>query len=180
MILKYCLPEVSVEFVQYETEAHRSLEVRPNTIFADFSPHSSQITDFVKAEAIVLDHHRTAKDIVGAFGPLGVFGDETTDPGVCGAVLVFREVCLPIIQAQGGNRSTVTRQLEDFATLSGIRDTWQRKSPRWQEACEQAAALDFWPWEYLDGLAGFSRALTPDDPQPFELARRIVAAYEQP
>jgi hypothetical protein len=286
MLLKYCLPEVStVEFVQYETEAHRNLEVRPDTIFADFSPHSDQVDDFVKAEAVVLDHHRTAKDIVGAFGPLGVFGDEAKDPGVCGAVLVFREVCLPLLQAQEGNRSTVTRQLEDFATLSGIRDTWQRKSPRWQEACEQAAALDFWPWEYLDGLpvshwrgrleigpvlyqkklkaakkfgdgayrfttekgvriaifeglkmssdvaeylhtevdlvigfdvflvdgtpsmvfstrshtdfdcsafckahgggghtraAGFSRALTPDDPQPFELARRIVAAYEQP
>jgi oligoribonuclease NrnB/cAMP/cGMP phosphodiesterase (DHH superfamily) len=285
MMLRYCLPQdVSVEFVQYETEVHRTLEVRPNTVFADFSPHPEQVKDFVGVDAVVLDHHRTAKDIVGEFGQLGVFGDEAKDPGVCGAVLTFREICLPFLQTQEGDLATLRHGLEEFATLAGIRDTWQRQSPRWQEACEQAAALDFWPWSYLESLpfyrwkekleigpvifqkklktakkfgdgayrfttdkgvkvaifeglklssdvaeylhtevdlvigfdiflvdgtpsmvfstrshtsfdcaafckahgggghtraAGFSRPLTPDDPQPFELARRILASYEQ-
>lgn len=156
MILLHCLPGIDVQFVQYGTEAHRTIKVRPDTIFADFSPHPEQVSAFVKAGAIVLDHHRTQQQIVAEFGKLGIFGDEAIEPGVCGAVLVFREIWWPLMRASsrpGILRGIHERVIQDFAHLAGIRDTWQNKNPRWREACEQAVALDFWPWEYLNELA---------------------------
>jgi len=163
MILRACYSTAEVKFVQYDTKAHRELEAQPNTIFADFSPHRDRVDDFKRAEAIVLDHHKTQKDVVGSFGELGVFGDEATEPGVSGAVLAFREVWWPLMKEKAAPMmSDVVRGLDltnsptkdfrliqDFATLAGIRDTWQTKSPRWQESCEQAAAMFFWPPEVL-------------------------------
>lgn len=150
-ILQRCLGfDKPVEFVQYDTDAHKTLEVRPNTIFADFSPHPDTLKGFVSAEAVVLDHHRTAQEVVAEFGELGVFGDEKTEPGVCGASLAFREVYVPLMRHKGLKDLTDSEYLKDFATLAGIRDTWQTDSPRWREACEQAAALDFWPWDHLN------------------------------
>lgn len=152
-ILQRCLGfDKKVEFVQYDTEAHRDLEVRPNTVFADFSPHPDRVGDFVKADAVVLDHHKTAKQVVAEFGELGVYGDEETEPGVSGAVLAFREVYLPLMQYKGVTNledDPLVKPLKDLAALAGIRDTWQTDDPRWRQACEQAAALDFWPWEHL-------------------------------
>ena len=41
-------------------------------------------------------------------------------------------------------------KVERFAVLAGVRDTWQRQSPDWAEACAQAEALRFWPaWTLL-------------------------------
>ena len=152
MILKLCLPNADVQFVQYDSPAHEVLKVQPNTIFADFSPHESQVGDFVRAEAVVLDHHKTQREVVDEFGELGVFGDEGAEPGVCGAVLAFREVWTPLTQY--GSPAITTGQfrtvfLPDFAKLAGIRDTWQTQDSRWREACEQAAALHFWPDDIL-------------------------------
>jgi hypothetical protein len=156
MILRACYPTAEVKFVQYDTKAHKELEAQPNTIFADFSPHPDRVGDFKRAESIVLDHHKTQKGVVASFGELGVFGDEATEPGVSGAVLAFREVWLPLI-GNGYNDGVMAtmpmvkerQTILDFATLAGVRDTWQTKSPRWQEACEQAAAMFFWPPEAM-------------------------------
>jgi len=146
MILKLCLPDADVQFVQYDSPQHETLKVRPNTIFADFSPHEGQVKDFISAEAVVLDHHKTQRDVVAEFGELGIFGDEVTEPGVCGAVLAFREVWRPLQMLPGSPRDA---EIMDFAKLAGIRDTWQTQDPRWREACEQAAALHFWPDDIL-------------------------------
>lgn len=156
MILRACYPTAGIKFVQYDTRAHKELEAQPNTIFADFSPHPDRVDDFKRVESIVLDHHQTQKGVVASFGELGVFGDEATEPGVSGAVLTFREVWLPLIGNgyDDGVMATMPTAKErqtilDFATLAGIRDTWQTKSPRWQESCEQAAAMFFWPPDVL-------------------------------
>lgn len=157
MILRACYLTADVKFVQYDTKAHKELEAQPNTIFADFSPHPDRVDDFKRAETIVLDHHKTQKGVVASFGELGVFGDEATEPGVSGAVLAFREVYLPLLAHEmksldEGLRhqgDAAIRLIQDFATLAGVRDTWQTKNPRWRESCEQAAALFFWPPEAL-------------------------------
>lgn len=157
MIVKNVLPSVSVEFVQYNTVAHKELEVTPGMLFCDFSPHPERVREFLDAGAIVLDHHKSAREIVEPFieAGLGAFGDEVADPGVCGAVLAFREIWEPVFRHyQGGlpverwqeiDRSAV----EKLATLAGIRDTWQKHDPRWEEACAQSNALFFWPPERL-------------------------------
>jgi hypothetical protein len=153
MILKLCFPYADVEFVQYDNEKHRTLPVRPDTIFADFSPHAEQVKEFIQAEAVVLDHHKTQRQIVAEFGELGVFGDEATEPGVSGAVLAYREVWVPMMQGSGSPyRPLMGPLIEDFALLAGIRDTWQNKHPRWIEANEMNSALTFWPSESLLGL----------------------------
>jgi len=158
MILHDVLPDAEIKFVQYETEEHKNLPASPGMLFCDFSPHKSRTVDFLEAETIVLDHHKDKKSVVEAFieKGLGAFGDEVADPGVCGAVLAYREVWKPLIalQHQPGHaaRAEGIREgdsIAKFATLAGIRDTWQKNDPRWQEACEQADALQFWPTEKL-------------------------------
>src|ERR1700754_3177520 len=79
IILKDVLPEAEVKFLQYGVE-QEELEAAPNMLFCDFSPHPKRVTDFVAAGALVLDHHKTARDVVSAFGADGVFGDEVADP----------------------------------------------------------------------------------------------------
>jgi hypothetical protein len=144
MILLSVYPDADVQFVQYSSKEHNNLPATEGMIFADFSPSPDRVEAFIDAKSIVLDHHKTARPVVEAFGDLGVFGDEETDPGVSGAVLAFREVWLPMV-----NSPALRPVIEDFATLAGIRDTWQTKNPRWKEACEQAQALKFWPTDMI-------------------------------
>lgn len=169
MILRDVLPDAKVTFCQYGTPLHRELEPEEGMLFCDFSPDPGRAAQFIEAGTIVLDHHRTQKDVVAAFGELGVFGDEEADPGVCGAFLAFREVWAPLVMATNKHKlealtrdeapghiledSEVWTRVREFATLAGIRDTWQKHDPRWRQACEQAEALIFWPQEELLGLA---------------------------
>jgi hypothetical protein len=141
ILLHDALPEAEVLELQHGTRQHRELQARPGMLFCDFSPHPDAAPAFAAAGTIVLDHHRTARSIVEACG--GVFGDEDADPGVSGAVLAYRHVWLPLRGAD------VLRPFaEDVATLTGIRDTWQRSHPRWREACALALAIQFLPsWD---------------------------------
>jgi hypothetical protein len=59
-----------------------------------------------------------------------------------------------------------TQAVERFARLAAIRDTWKKGNPQWQEACEQASLLLFWPVEderplehYLVDGAGIGNTL---------------------
>jgi hypothetical protein len=149
IILHDALPQARIEFVQYNTPAHRDLRAEPGMLFCDMTPPAARVQEFVDAGAIVLDHHKGALEIVAAFGERGVFADEVTEPGVSGATLAFREVWMRLLH---GYRYTQRSDLLGHtATLAGIRDTWQRSDPRWREACAQAAALRFWPSEMLVG-----------------------------
>lgn len=136
ILLHDALPNAEVRFVQYATEAHRSLVASAGMLFCDFSPPRERAAEFVTAGAIVLDHHGTARDIVASFGSRGVFGDEEHEPGVSGAVLALRHVWDPI-HAESPHHPFAER----FATLAGIRDTWQTANANWQAACAQHQAL---------------------------------------
>jgi oligoribonuclease NrnB/cAMP/cGMP phosphodiesterase (DHH superfamily) len=150
IILRDALPNARVEFVQYNTPAHRDLRATDGMLFCDMTPPAARVQEFVDAGAIVLDHHKGARDIVDAFGERGVFADEATDPGVSGATLAFREAWSRVVLHHGYS-DCCESVLEQLATLAGIRDTWQRNDSRWREACAQAAALRFWPPEMLIG-----------------------------
>lgn len=212
ILLHDVLYDAEIKFVQYGTDAYKALTPAPGVLYCDFSPpirtkkvvadgaetyvideeDRAKLQEFVAAGTLVLDHHKTAKPIVEAFGDNGRFGDEVSEPGVCGALLAYRHVWLPLrnrIIAQGIQQLTVksltgepalvqgaksiedlAKQLEDdlagkkdahdeavefqlseqafardFATLAGIRDTWQNKNPRWRGACVQAEVLRFFP-----------------------------------
>lgn len=154
LILQEVLPEAKLTFVQYSTPAHTLMSAEPGLLFCDFSPPAERVQEFVEAGAIVLDHHRTARPVVEAFGQRGVFGDEQTEPGVSGAVLAYREVWKPLM-----SDSPMAAQVEDFAVLCGIRDTWQKHHPRWHESCVAAYALRFPPLLSFFGI-GVSQFLT--------------------
>jgi len=142
IILHDALPEAKVLFVQYGSEAHKNLQPEPGMLFCDITPVAESAPGFVQMGALVLDHHRTARGIVEQFGEGGVFADEAKEPGVCGAMLAYRHVWWPL-------RLTTPYDgfVHRFATLAGVRDTWQRKDPRWEEACAQASILHFIPNE---------------------------------
>ncbi len=144
LLLHDALPTANLRFVQYGTEEFRNLEARPHMLFADFSPPAERAQEFIDAGALILDHHKTAQAVVNRFGSRGVFGDEVNDPGVCGAVLAFREVWEPIC---GQDLSSEIPFLERLTMLAGVRDTWQRQSPHWDEACTQHEILTFMPRE---------------------------------
>lgn len=169
LIIKDALPLVKVSFMSYGSKEHRELEPAPGTLFCDFTPYigdtskhplnhedGSVLDCWVKAGAIVLDHHPTARDIVEAFGDNGVFG--LNEKNECGAWLAFTQVWKPVVgrevfgaSLEGSSKEiTDPRAVREFAELAAIRDTWKREEPRWRQACEQAALLLFWPLEDLD------------------------------
>lgn len=149
MLLKDALePGVTFRFLHHETAEHLGLVAEPGMLFADFSPPAARAHEFVDANAIVLDHHRTARGVVEAFGENGVFGDEATEPGVCGATLVHKHVWGPMRSSMLPSTSFVEIGFaQKLATLAGVRDTWQRSDPRWREACIQHHVLMFIPRE---------------------------------
>jgi oligoribonuclease NrnB/cAMP/cGMP phosphodiesterase (DHH superfamily) len=157
MILKDVLPEAKVTFIQYNTPEQRALPAEPGMLFCDFSPANDRIQEFKDVGTLVLDHHKFARETVEAFGENGVFADETTEPGVCGAVLAYRHVWFPqkkswsAMDEHDPEQAARGKAVHELATLAGIRDTWQKDDPRWKQACEQAEALRFWPLNLLIG-----------------------------
>jgi hypothetical protein len=143
LILRDVLPAARIAFVQYETPGLLGLAAEPGMLFCDMSPPASRADEFVAAGAVVLDHHRTARKVVEAFGDRGVFADEAREPGVSGATLAYREVWRAL--APTGVPREREQAIVELAALAGIRDTWQRASPRWTEACAQHEAVTFWP-----------------------------------
>lgn len=135
--------DIPIKFVQYTTPEHKALVAEPGMLFADFSPPPERVQEFVDVGALVLDHHKTAKSVVEAFGEDGIFGDEVADPGICGATLAYQHVWKPL-RGQLAIQDVFARRL---AMLAGVRDTWQRKSEHWRDACLQQQVLTFIPRE---------------------------------
>lgn len=163
LLLRDALPEAKVRFVAYGSEL-AALAPFPGALFCDISPPATRAEEWLAAGALVLDHHRTAERVALAFSDAGrgVFADEKGDPGVSGAVLAYRHVWLPLRYPDGGAPGRRHVVVERFAALAGIRDTWQRESDAWRDACAQGEALAFWPWDAWprDGFAlGMSREM---------------------
>lgn len=151
LILQDALGDVAVKFVQYQTPEADALVAEPGMLFCDFSPPPNRAEDFVKVGAIVLDHHKTAEAVVRLFGGDGIYADE---PGVSGATLAYREVWRPIYESvkDDPSRNKCSQHpafIEETATIAGIRDTWQKTDPRWEDACIQAQGVLFPPMEYF-------------------------------
>lgn len=160
--------DVQIDFIVHGSKEHEELEPEPGMLFADFCVSHAKVNEFLEAGTIILDHHAgkdgANKAVCMRFVEkgLGAFGDETTDPGVSGATLVFDHVFGPVFRhvhpkfdpddiINEYDLSTLgeLKGIEGFARLAGIRDTWQRKHPLWIKSCEQAEALSFWPEEDL-------------------------------
>lgn len=140
------LPEAEIVFCQYGTDAYRNLQAEPGMLFCDFAPPRERAAEFVAAGAIVLDHHKGAQDIVAMFGERGVFADETSEPGVSGALLAFRHIYCRMRPGGDPHIDEVRDDAEEFATLVGVRDTWQRDHAEWEDACALAEGLRFYGW----------------------------------
>lgn len=140
IILANVFPRANVTFCKYGGDKYESLECKENMIFCDIIPPEARTDEFVKAGAIVLDHHKYAKNIISKY-EYHKFADEKEEPGVSGALLAYRHVYVPIF---GEDKS-----VKDFAILAGIRDTWQKDNSFWVDACAQAEVLEFYdPEEY--------------------------------
>lgn len=150
LLAKDACPEAEVVFLSHGTPEHLNLPVMPGTLFADFAPTAERAQEFIDAGTLILDHHRTQRAVVDAFGANGVFGDEATQPGVCGATLVYEHIWKP------RRADTVPPFLADwtaqFARLAGVRDTWQRRDPQWSDAGVQHATLTFFPSSFWLGM----------------------------
>lgn len=161
LLLRDRLQQAEIRFVQYGNAEYKALKPEPGVLYADFSPpvrtklafnkqfvidpaDGGLLVEYRDAGTIVLDHHPTAEPVVRAMGDNGVFDSA---PGVSGATLVWDYVWSKGFWSQFPRQKTW-----DMAHLAGIRDTWQRDSPRWRDACLQAAVLVFFPWEHWPSL----------------------------
>lgn len=150
IILRHAMSGVKVVFLSYGTEDYEKFPATEGLLFCDLSPPAARADEFVAAGTIVLDHHRSARDVVAKFGDNGVFADERTEIGVSGAALAFTHVWKPLMlrgiaDASGPIEGFQQKAVQDFATLVGIRDTFVRSSPRWNEACGISEVLRFYP-----------------------------------
>lgn len=150
LILRDVFPTAEVKFLVHNTPAYAELPASPGMIFADITPPEARVQEFVDAGAVVLDHHKSARHVVEAFGERGVYAYPERDPGVSGALLAH-QVWVQFRREQDPNWSEGWAELEEFvfyfASLIGVRDTWQTESPLWKTACELSATLLFYPAE---------------------------------
>lgn len=164
LILRDALGPIPVSFVEYGSAELREIEPEDGLLFVDMTPHVERdhggaltpnshayLLRLAAAGTIVLDHHKGAADVVRMFGERGVFADEAREPGVSGGTLAYLEVWGPLYRASPvyGQRRLDAERAYNLGVLAGVRDTWQRKDPRWREACEQACVLAFFPVESL-------------------------------
>lgn len=166
MIVKDALPDIEVRFAAHGTPEYEEMTPEPGMLFVDIVPPRKRASEFLLANAVVLDHHKESRELVAVFAErgLGVFADEKTEPGVSGAVLAYRHVWNPlakhkIVEDRLAHACRRLQRLPEnafdsdddwmrrFADLVGIRDTWQKTSPLWEVACEQSAVLTFFPVE---------------------------------
>ena len=89
LILLDVFPGANVVFCNYNTPEYNDLPATEGMIFCDIVPPAHRVEEFIAVNAIVLDHHKTNKEIVAKFGDNGRFADEATEPGVSGASLAF-------------------------------------------------------------------------------------------
>lgn len=167
MLLQDVLEGVVIEFCQYGKQ-QRELDIRPGMLFCDFSPDAERLSEWVEAGTIVLDHHKWTREVVEAFGDLGVFADEETMPGVSGAVLAYREVWEPIFDGLHDDDLhdddapyDVRNRAQRFAALAGVYDTWQTKDKRWLAGRVQERALRTFGLSLLEQQFPFSSASDP-------------------
>lgn len=169
MIVRDALPEVEVVFAQYGAPSLEQLPATSGLLFCDITPPRGRVAEFVEAGAVVLDHHKHARDIVEAFGERGRFADELAHPGVSGATLAYWHVWVHAHRGESGD-------VESFARLVGVRDTWQRDSPSWDLAQDLHATLMGMPREWWTGPCAIARALSPGALELGRLRRRERAA----
>lgn len=156
-----------IHFAQYG----HALPPVEGAIFVDFAPPANEAQAWLDAGAIVLDHHKSARAVVERFVEVGrgAFADESIDVGVSGAVLAEFVI----------NGTEPTDHAMGFARLAGIRDTWQKDDPDWRRSCAQAAALVFYPWEYLAANGSIARTYV-DNPELFlETGELLLQARER-
>jgi len=145
MIIRDVLPDVEVFFAGHKDPEYLELKAEPGLLFCDISPPPKRGAEFMKHRAIVLDHHERTRKVVRRFvqAGLGVYGEN--DYCESGGMLAYKFVWLPLQDRAFSNKKDVDR----LATLAGIRDTFKKDSPRWEDACIQTEILAFFPVEHF-------------------------------
>lgn len=134
-LVKLACPHASVEFYHYGTKATKDMSVSPGMCFVDFSPPAERADEFLKAGALVLDHHIGQRDLTRRFEQQGL--------GVYSADLSGAAIASKVFFQNLSWSSTIS----DIAELISIRDTWKTTDPRWQKACAISSAVAFLGFE---------------------------------
>jgi len=174
-----------IEFLAHDTPEHRLAGWGDGmfALFCDIAPHPEAVEGRMIGQfsgplrempGIVLDHHKGAREIVEAFGELGIYADAEKEPGVSGAVLAFREVWMVAQEHREdarrdcGTAPVTVQDVKTFAESVGARDTWQTSHPlflKGQWACKllMSKTANYWldlgpalvPGDYIPGRALF-------------------------
>jgi oligoribonuclease NrnB/cAMP/cGMP phosphodiesterase (DHH superfamily) len=138
MIARSVRADIPVLFMAHGSDEYKNLVAEPGMVFCDITPPAERADEFIQAGAIVLDHHKSAEELVKRFDSRSKFASEYNEPGVSGAMLAYRH----FYNDGPENPADIVYQ---FAYLAGIRDTWQKNSPDWHKACQQSELLTFYP-----------------------------------
>jgi len=164
-----------VKFMHYGSSELQALTAEPGLLFVDFSPPKERAKEFLDAGALVLDHHRGAETVVRQFvdAGRGAFADEEKDLGVSGAGLAYSEVWQNMFDDKDWRVNTKASEIEQFASLIGIYDTFQRKDSRWRTAYAVYKMVRFLGFKYFS-----DRKMAYPGTYEHELSGILLAKHE--
>ena len=121
------------QFIQYGTKAQEQLEARPGMLFCDITPPKERAIEFARQGAIVIDHHKSAKEVTALFED-GIYEEA---PGVSGATLAYNYLLPKHVDNLG---------LLKLVTLTGVYDSWAKENPLWLDALRLHSVMEiFYP-----------------------------------
>lgn len=134
--------EADFQSLQHDSDEMKALLPEEGQLFIDITPPKDRWECWRSVNPIVLDHHETVQHVTEGLG--GVYA---TNEKHSGAMLAYEQVYLPCF-SQCLHRgidgySEEADEMEEFAKLCMIRDTWKNRNPLWKDAHALALALKF-------------------------------------
>lgn len=134
--------EAELQSLQHDSEEMQALLPEEGQLFIDISPPKDRWELWRSVSPAILDHHETVQHVVEGLG--GVYA---TNEKHSGAMLAYQQIYLSCfsqcLQRGVDVYSGEAEEIEEFAELCMIRDTWKNQHPRWRDACALALALKF-------------------------------------
>ena len=154
----------NVRLIQYGPQRDL-LDPEPGMLFVDMTPHEAKVQAFVDAGAYVIDHHRTQRGIVEAFGERGWYSETA-----CGTEMAVAHMGSFRVHSET-DRALIRR----FALLAGVRDLWKVEHEHWELALIQGEALRFYPesWWFGDPSPDGGEGFFPHPPYLLEQEAQV-------
>lgn len=133
-----------IEFVMHKSTEHKQPACK--SLWCDIVPEYNT-DDWVATKSIVLDHHKSAANVVEKFGQTHSHFEPQT-PGYSGAGIAF-DFAIEFAKQNNLTLNDKFFELKELARIVGIIDTFQENDPDFEYAAQTASAINFYGFERL-------------------------------